>query len=99
MASSSADTSETTTLVDHNPQLQTYYQTLESRIGYRLLLGGTRHFGFWDHDTYWPFPLTRALRKMEDKLAEVLALPRDAHVLDAGCGVGHVALHMAQKHG
>jgi len=36
---------------------------------------------------------------MEDKLAEVLALPRGAHVLDASCGVGHVALHMAKTHG
>jgi SAM-dependent methyltransferase len=36
---------------------------------------------------------------MEDKLAEILALPRGAHVLDAGCGVGHVALRMAQVHG
>ncbi|KAK1754062.1 S-adenosyl-L-methionine-dependent methyltransferase [Echria macrotheca] len=99
MASSPASPTETTALVDPNPQLQTYYQTLESRIGYRLLLGGTRHFGFWDHDTYWPFPLTKALRKMESKLAEVLALPRGAHVLDAGCGVGHVALYMAQKQG
>jgi len=99
MTSSLAGPSEATPLVNPNPQLQTYYQTLESRIGYRLLLGDTRHFGFWDHDTYWPFPLTRALRRMEDKLAEVLALPRGAQVLDAGCGVGHVALHMAQKHG
>lgn len=99
MAASSPDPSDTTPLVNPNPQLQTYYLSLESRIGYRLLLGGTRHFGYWDHDTYWPFPLTKALRAMEDKLAEVLALPRGAHVLDAGCGVGHVALRMAKTHG
>ena len=38
---------------------------------------------------------------MEDKLrlGEVLALPRGAHVLDAGCGVGQVALRMAKAHG
>jgi len=36
---------------------------------------------------------------MEDKLAEVIALPRGAQVLDAGCGVGHVALRLAQSHG
>ncbi|KAH8651381.1 S-adenosyl-L-methionine-dependent methyltransferase [Xylariales sp. PMI_506] len=85
--------------VNHNPQLQAYYQSLESRIGYRLLLGGTRHFGFYENDTYWPFPLTRSLRAMEDKLAETLNLPRGARVLDAGCGVGHVALHLAKKYG
>ncbi|KAK4450369.1 S-adenosyl-L-methionine-dependent methyltransferase [Podospora aff. communis PSN243] len=99
MSASSDDPSDTTPLVDPNPQLQTYYLSLESRIGYRLLLGGTRHFGYWSHDTYWPFPLTKALRAMEDKLAEILALPRGAQVLDAGCGVGHVAIRIAQKHG
>lgn len=34
-------------LINDNPHLQSYYQSLESRIGYRLVLGGTRHFGYW----------------------------------------------------
>jgi SAM-dependent methyltransferase len=34
---------------------------------------------------------------MEDKLAELLNLPPGSNVLDAGCGVGHVALHLATK--
>ncbi|KPM41521.1 hypothetical protein AK830_g4998 [Neonectria ditissima] len=85
--------------VNSNPQLQSYYQTLESRIGYRFILGGTRHFGYYENDTYWPFPLSRALRAMEDKLAASLDLPKGAYVLDAGCGVGHVALHLASKYG
>ncbi|KAI1196088.1 S-adenosyl-L-methionine-dependent methyltransferase [Nemania serpens] len=85
-------------LINDNPQLQSYYYSLESRIGYRLLLGGTRHFGYYEEDTYWPFPFSRSLRRMEDKLAEVLALPPGAQVLDAGCGVGHVALRMAQNY-
>lgn len=85
-------------LINDNPLLQSYYYSLESRIGYRLVLGGTRHFGYWDRDTYWPFPMTKALRRMEDKLVEILGLPRGAQVLDAGCGVGHVALHLAEKH-
>lgn len=80
-------------------KVQRYYNTLESRLGYRLVLGGTRHFGYWEHDTRWPFPLSRALRSMEDKLASALALPPGAHVLDAGCGEGHVALRMAAEHG
>ncbi len=91
--------SDTPPLVNENPQLQAYYHTFESRIGYRLLLGGTRHFGYWEHDTHWPFPISKALRAMEDKLAEVLTLPRGAHILDAGCGVAHVALRMAKTHG
>ncbi|KAM7213778.1 S-adenosyl-L-methionine-dependent methyltransferase [Rhypophila decipiens] len=96
MASSS---SESSPVVNDNPQLQTYYNSLESRLGYRLVLGGTRHFGYWERDTYWPFPLSKRLRAMEDKLAEALALPAHAQVLDAGCGVGHVALRMVQAHG
>lgn len=34
-------------VINDNPELQSYYQSLESRIGYRLVLGGTRHFGYW----------------------------------------------------
>ncbi|KAL2830428.1 S-adenosyl-L-methionine-dependent methyltransferase [Aspergillus pseudoustus] len=85
--------------INNNPQLQGYYHSLESRLGYRLVLGGTRHFGFYDHDTWWPFPIGRALRAMEDKVAASLDLPQGAQVLDAGCGVGHVAIHLATKHG
>lgn len=86
-------------LIEDNHQLQSYYHSLESRIGYRLLLGGTRHFGYYERDTWWPFPLGRALRAMEDKLAALIDLKPGAYVLDAGCGVGHVALHLATKHG
>lgn len=85
--------------VNENEMLQSYYHTIESRLGYRLVLGGTRHFGYWDRDTYWPFPLSRGMRNMEDKLGELLALPPGAQVLDAGCGVGHVAIHMVRKFG
>ncbi|KAG8161226.1 hypothetical protein KVR01_009490 [Diaporthe batatas] len=80
---------ETRPLINNNPELQTYYQSLESRIGYRLVLGGTRHFGYWDNDSWWPFPITPALRKMEQKMFERLNLPEGASVLDAGCGIAH----------
>jgi sterol 24-C-methyltransferase len=86
-------------LINTNPQLQSYYLSLESRIGYRLLLGETQHFGYYENDTWWPFPLSRALRAMEDKMAVSLNLPPGAYVLDAGCGVGHVAIHLATKYG
>ncbi|KAI1318919.1 S-adenosyl-L-methionine-dependent methyltransferase [Xylariaceae sp. FL0255] len=95
----SAQTSDASPIINSNQQLQSYYYSFESRIGYRLLLGGRRHFGYYDEDTYWPFPLSKGLRKMEDKMAEILALPRGAQVLDAGCGVGHVALRMAKTYG
>lgn len=91
--------SDTTPILNPNPQLHAYYESIESRAGYRLVLGGTRHFGYWNHDTYQPFPLSKPLRAMEDKLAEILALPVGSRVLDAGCGIGHVALRMAKTHG
>jgi ubiquinone/menaquinone biosynthesis C-methylase UbiE len=84
-------------LIDQNPVLQSYYASLESRIGYRLLLGGTRHFGYYEPGTWWPFPVEQALRRMEDKLFDFLNLPAGATVLDAGCGYGHVAIHLASR--
>lgn len=41
------ESKETTALIKENAPLQSYYHKLESRIGYRLVLGGTRHFGYW----------------------------------------------------
>ncbi len=84
-------------LINHNPSLQSYYTSLESRIGYQLFLGGTRHFGYYQPNTRWPFPITAALRRMEDHLFNSLKLEPGARVLDAGCGVGHVAMHLAGK--
>ncbi|KAL8745876.1 MAG: hypothetical protein Q9184_007821, partial [Pyrenodesmia sp. 2 TL-2023] len=84
-------------LVPEYSSTQSYYDTWESRIGYYTLLGGTRHFGYYDPGTLWPFPLSTALRRMEDHLYESLDLPPGSKVLDAGCGVGHVALHLADK--
>lgn len=95
MATNARDSAEP--LVVANPLLKSYYESLESRIGYRLVLGGTRHFGYYEKGTYWPFPVGKALRKMEEKLFLALGLPADSQVVDAGCGVGHVALYMAER--
>jgi len=77
--------------------LQRYYNSLESRIGYRLFLGGTRHFGYYESKDSWPFPIASALRRMENVLFHRLDLEPGAKVLDCGCGVGHVAIHLARK--
>ena len=84
-------------LIEANPSLQRYYATFESRIGYWFFLGGTRHFGYYQPGTQWPFPINGALRRMEDHLFNALKLQPRAEVLDAGCGVGHVAIHLARK--
>ncbi|KAL2019363.1 hypothetical protein VTK56DRAFT_9743 [Thermocarpiscus australiensis] len=96
MATNARDSSER--LVRANPQLKSYYESLESRMGYRLVLGGTRHFGYYEEGTKWPFPIGRALRAMEEKMFRALDFPEGSQVLDAGCGVAHVALYMA-RHG
>ena len=85
-----------TAVLNPNPVLQSYYASLESRIGYRLFLGGTRHYGFYPSSNSSPFPINRALRAMEAELYNALECPRGSRVLDAGCGVGHVALYMAR---
>ena len=83
--------------IDWNSQLQKYYAAFESRIGYRLFLGGTRHFGYFKQNTRWPFPINDALRRMENYMFNSLKLGPEAKLLDAGCGVGDVTLHMARK--
>lgn len=84
-------------LVTPNPSLQRYYASFESRIGYWCFLGGTRHFGYYQPGTKWPFPINSALRRMEDHLFDSLDLQPRAEVLDAGCGFGHVAMHLARR--
>jgi sterol 24-C-methyltransferase len=75
-----------------------YYDRTESRIGYKLLLHGTKHFGWYEPgQSMWQFEA--AMRRMEDVLAKRLALPEGASVLDAGCGMGDVARTMASKYG
>lgn len=77
--------------------IRKYYNSLESRIGYRLFLGGTRHFGYYASETSPPWPIGPALREMEKKLLTALNCKEGARILDAGCGAGHVALYMARE--
>lgn len=79
------------------PTVSDYYHTWESRIGYKLVLGGTRHFGYYEEGALWPFPIGAALRRMEERLYQTLGLKNDSLVLDAGTGNGNVAIFMAKK--
>ncbi|KAH6617814.1 S-adenosyl-L-methionine-dependent methyltransferase [Chaetomium sp. MPI-SDFR-AT-0129] len=83
-------------LIKPDPVLKTYYDSFESRIGYKLVLGGRRHFGYYEKDTLWPFPVTKSLKAMEEVLFSKLNLPKGSKVLDAGCGAGLVAINMAE---
>jgi len=82
--------------VNHLLAVSRYYRTPESRLGYSLLLGGTKHFGYYrPGDTAWR--LRAAMRRMEDQMGARLALRPGSRVLDAGCGVGDVATHLAAE--
>ncbi|MBS2965029.1 methyltransferase domain-containing protein [Actinocrinis puniceicyclus] len=73
-----------------------YYDHTESRVGYKYLFGGTKHFGWYaPGDRAWHF--RSALRRMEDELVRRLQVSEDEQVLDAGCGVGDVARTVAAK--
>lgn len=55
-----------------NRTVQQYYDLLESRIGYRLFLADTRHYGYWDNADAWPWPIDVRLRAVEAKLFTAL---------------------------
>lgn len=82
----------------HLAAVTSYYGKRESRIGYAVVLGGTRHFGYYEPGlAAWHFGT--AMRRMEDLLGARLALPGGSKVLDAGAGVGDVASRLAQTWG
>jgi ubiquinone/menaquinone biosynthesis C-methylase UbiE len=81
---------------NNNPVVD-YYHTWESKLGYRWL-DGIKHFGYYPEGQE-KLPKREAQHLMNEQLATALSLPNGAHVLDAGCGEGGVAIHLAQKHG
>ena len=60
---SSTQTTEAEAIMTDNVALRAYYESWDSRIVYQVIMGGTQHFGYWDKDTYWPFPLGSKLRR------------------------------------
>ncbi|PLN77934.1 S-adenosyl-L-methionine-dependent methyltransferase [Aspergillus taichungensis] len=79
--------------------IKRYYSAIETRVGNWLLFGGRAHLGYYPRDTWWPFPTYQSLVAMENQIALSLRLARGSRVLDAGCGDGQVALHLAQRGG
>ena len=74
-----------------------YFNTKESKWGYAMLLKGTKHFGYYPKGKE-KISMLKAQRLMEDKLAEILNLPANSLVLDAGSGEGNVAVNLAKKY-
>ncbi len=75
-----------------------YYDSLESKLGYKHLLWKTKHFGY--------YPLRKAdisERKaqelMQDLIYKNLKFSKKDVVLDAGCGYGMATIYLAKKYG
>jgi sterol 24-C-methyltransferase len=43
--------------------IESYYESWESYFGYKLALDGAQHYGYYDKDTYWPFPIPSSLTR------------------------------------
>jgi sterol 24-C-methyltransferase len=72
-----------------------YYSRLGSRLGYNLVMRGSKHFGYYDktHKT------ERAAQvRFLEKFADLLELKPGMELLDAGCGQGVVACYLAAKY-
>jgi len=92
-----ADINNSNLFIKPNHSLQSYYNSFKSQIGYKLMLGETRHYSYYPAEAKWPFPITRALRAIEDHLFNSLNLSARAIVLNAGYRVGHIAIYIAKK--
>jgi cyclopropane fatty-acyl-phospholipid synthase-like methyltransferase len=71
-----------------------YYAKLGSRIGYKLVMKKSQHFGFYDkqHQTE-----DLAQEKYHENINALLDLKPGMSVLDAGCGQGVVGCYLASK--
>lgn len=77
--------------------IKEYYRTSESRLGYKVLLRGVRHFGYYPTDQ--KVSHQQAQINMMDQVALSFKLSNGSKILDAGCGEGATAIHLAKKYG
>lgn len=79
-------------------QIVHYYDTLELDYRYMWNLGRNvaMHYGYWDEATR---SFTQALERENTILAERARISRSDRVLDAGCGIGGSAIHLARQVG
>lgn len=73
-----------------------YYRTNESRLGYKILLRGVRHFGYYPSDQ--KVSHQQAQINMMDQVASSFNLSKGSKILDAGCGEGATAMHLAKNY-
>jgi sterol 24-C-methyltransferase len=77
--------------------IERYYARRESRWGYKYILAGNKHYGYFPRGKR--IGLKQAVRLMSEEVGKELNLPAGAKILDAGCGEGPVAFHLAERYG
>jgi sterol 24-C-methyltransferase len=82
---------------DHTQKVLHYYHTFGSRLGYRIVLGGNKHFGYYP-DKHNSISMRRAMVNMQEQLGKALKLKSGMRVLDAGCGMGDTALYLLRNY-
>ena len=83
---------------EQTQQVVDYYHTKESMWGYKLMLGGVKHFGYYPAGQEH-ISMHAAITNMMDKVGEAIDLPAGSRVLDAGCGEGATSVRLADKFG
>lgn len=78
-------------------QVKRYYHSLESILGYRLVVGGVKHFGL-HQDPAHPVSIAEAQDHENDIIAEALDLSPSMKILECGCGEGSSANYIAAKY-
>ncbi len=79
---------------DAQKAVQNYYSRIGSRLGYDLVMGGSKHFGYYDpsHTTE-----RAAQQKFLEEFTRLFQPQAGMQILDAGCGQGVVATYVAAQ--
>jgi tocopherol O-methyltransferase len=72
-------------------QIRRHYDRLS--FLYRLFWGEHLHHGYWESNESVP----RAQIQLMERLAKLAGVPRNARVLDIGCGIGGSAMWLAEQ--
>ena len=67
---------------------------LHYQVGWNLHTSKGLHFGLWYPETK---NLSEAIINMNEKVAQHFSVDKSYHVLDAGCGIGGTAMHLAKR--
>lgn len=79
----------------HHKKIVSYFK--ESRLGYDLVLGGVKHFGYYP-DKVNNIRENRAQELMHNILEKKLNITKNQTILDAGCGQGIISAYLAKNH-